>query len=171
VLVAVPAAIFASCFVADVAAGTGFRLVRAAVQRRAAFGVMVTTCVIAVITASWAGGISSLRMAQAARASASQQADLRAGAWLGTHGGGQVLMEVSGNEAVAFAVPPGQVIDETSGGLWQSALRDPMSGGIRWIYMRRSDDVWNQLHGSAELSGYVRVYSSPDRSIYERHRP
>jgi len=176
VLVVLPAAIFAGYFTGDLAARAG-HFFRAVAGLQAAAAVTMAVCAIAVIAltaASWTDGIGSLRAARAARASASQQADLAAGAWLRAHavaGGGQVLMELSGNETVAFAVPSGQVVDEASSGLWQSALRAPVSHGIGWIYMRRSDDVWNWLHGSAWLSRYVLVYSAPDRRIYERPRP
>ncbi len=174
-LVVLPAAMFAGCFAGDLAARAG-RFFRAVAGLQAAAAVTMAVCataVIALTAASWAGGIGSLRAARAAQASASRQADLAAGAWLRAHaaGGGQVLMEVSGNEAVAFAVPSGQVVDEASSGLWQPALRAPLSHGIGWIYMRRSDDVWNRLHGSAWLSRYVLVYSAPDRRIYERRHP
>jgi hypothetical protein len=127
--------------------------------------------VTAITAVGWVGGIGSLRAARAAHASAGQQADLQVGAWLRAHvGGGRVLMELSANEAAAFAVPPGQVVDEASNGWWEQALRDPWSHRIRWIYMRRSDDVWNRLHGSAGPPGYVLAYSTPDRRIYERQR-
>jgi hypothetical protein len=188
VLVVLPAAVFAGYFAADLAMHAAARVFRAAIQLRTANGqlpntgqlrkvtaVAVAVCAIAVLAvtaASWAGGTSSLRTARAARASASQQADLAAGAWLREHaGGGQVLMEVSGNEAVAFTVPASQVVDETSIGLWQPALRDPLSRGVRWIYMRRSDVVWNRLQGTAMLSRYLLVYSGPDRRVYERTNP
>jgi hypothetical protein len=168
VLVVLPAAIFAGYFAGDLAPRAA-RFGPAAAGPRTAAAVTMAVCAIAVVVAGWAGGIGSLRAAQAVKASASQQADLAAGAWLRAHaaGGGHVLMELSGNEAVAFAVPPGQVVDEASG-LWPSALRTPLSHGIRWIYMRRSDDVWTWLRGSAGLSRYVLVYSASDRRIYER---
>ena len=167
VLVVLPAALFAGYFAEDLASGAA-RYFRAAAVTAAVCAIAVT----AVAAASWAGGVGSLRAARTAHAGSGQQADLRAGAWLRMHAGGrQVLMELSGNEAVAFALPPGQVIDEASNGLWQPALGDPASRGIGWIYMRRSDEVWNRLRGSSGLSGYVLVYSAPDRRIYERQRP
>jgi hypothetical protein len=168
VLVVLPAAIFASYTAADLATHAA---------GRKTVTVMATVCAIAVIAvtaASWAGGVGSLRAAQAVQASASHQADLAAGAWFRAHtsgtraGGDQVLMEMSGNEAVAFAIPAGQVVDEAGRGVWLSALSDPLSHGVGWIYMRRSDDVWNRLQGSVALSHYALVYSSPDRRIYER---
>jgi hypothetical protein len=55
--------------------------------------------------------------------------------------------------------------------LWQPALSDPLSRGVRWIYMRRSDAVWNRLQGTAMLSRYLLVYSGPDRRVYERTNP
>ncbi len=166
VLVVLPAALFAGYFAEDLAAGAA-RFFRAAAVTAAVCAIAVT----AVAAASWAGGVGSLRAARTAHTGSGQQADLRAGAWLRMHAGGrQVLMELSGNEAVAFALPPGQIIDEASNGLWQPALGDPASRGIGWIYMRRSDEVWNRLHGSSGLSGYVLVYSAPDRRIYERQR-
>jgi hypothetical protein len=167
VLVVLPAALFAGYAAADLAANAA---------GRKTVTITATVCAIAVIAvtaASWAGGAGSLRAAQAVQAGPGQQADLAAGAWLrartsGMHAGGQVLMEMSGNEAVAFAIPAVQVVDEAGRGGWLSALSDPMSHGIGWIYMRRSDDVWSRLQGSVALSRYVLVYSSPDRRIYER---
>jgi Glycosyl transferase family 2 len=172
VLVVLPAAVFTGYLAWDVAAALAAPFLRAGARLRTAAAVTAAVCAVvavAVTAVGWAGGIGSLRAAGAARASASQQAGLTAGTWLRAHAsGGQVLMELSGNEAVAFPVPPGQVVDETSGGRWQRALRDPRSSGIQWICMRRHDDVWNRLHGSAELARYALVYSSPDRLIYER---
>jgi hypothetical protein len=171
VLVVLPAAMFAGYFAEDLAVGA-VRYFRAAANVRMAATVAVAAVVVTAITAAgWVGGIGSLRAARAAHASAGQQADLQVGAWLRAHvGGGRVLMELSANEAAAFAVPPGQVVDEASNGWWEQALRDPWSHRIRWIYMRRSDDVWNRLHGSAGPPGYVLAYSTPDRRIYERQR-
>jgi Glycosyl transferase family 2 len=169
VLVVLPAATFAGYLAADVASAAAVRFPRTPTRLRAAAPAVCAIAAVAVTAAAWAGGIGSLHAARAARASASQQADLAAGAWLRAHaGGGQVLMELAGNEAVAFAVPPGQVVDETSGGLWQPTLGDPLSRDIRWIYMSHNDGVWNRLHGSAELSRYAPVYVGPGRLIYER---
>jgi hypothetical protein len=132
-------------------------------------------CCAVAASVAWtaAGGIDTLREAEAIKGSASQQAAAQAGAWLSRHyTGGRVLMESSGNETATFDshIPTGQIIYEGSSGQWQAALSDPASASIRWIYMRRNagdpDDVWRSLQASSQLSRYALVYSDPDQLIY-----
>jgi hypothetical protein len=119
------------------------------------------------------GGIDTLKEPQAYQASASQQANDHAAAWLrGHYHGGRVLMESFGNEAVTFEshVPLGAIIYEGSYRQWQPALRDPLGHGIGWIYMRRTpgdtDQVFQMLHNSQKLRSYRLVYADPNRLIY-----
>jgi putative flippase GtrA len=119
-------------------------------------------------------GVDTLREPEAFQTSASQLAENQAAEWLQKHySGGKVLMESFGNEAVTFEsqIPVGSIIYEGSYRQWQPALRDPLAQGIRWIYMRRApggtDEVWQALHGSAELSHYSLVYATPDQLIYQ----
>jgi hypothetical protein len=127
----------------------------------------------AAVAVVWLGGINTLTEPRAFRASASEHANARAGMWLrGHYSGGEILMESYGNETVTFdsRISASQIIYEGSLRQWQPALRDPISRGIRWIYMRRApgdqDGVWRALHGSKELAGYALVYADPDRLIY-----
>jgi hypothetical protein len=84
--------------------------------------------------------------------------------------GGLLLMQGFGNEYASFAsrVPIGQTIYEGSYRLWAPALQNPAGCGISWIYMSRSstDEVWQSLHGSPQLSSYVLVYDDGARMIY-----
>ena len=119
------------------------------------------------------GGIDTLMEPEAFQASSNQLADNQAAAWLHKHyNGGKVLMESFGNEAVTFEsqIPIESIIYEGSYRQWQPALRDPLAQGIRWIYMRGApggtDEVWQALHGSTELSHYSPVYATPDQLIY-----
>jgi glycosyltransferase involved in cell wall biosynthesis len=123
------------------------------------------------------GGIDTLKEPQSYQASASQQANDHAAAWLrGHYRGGKVLMESFGNEAVTFEsrVPLGAIIYEGSYRQWQPALHDPLGHGIRWIYMRRTpgdaDQVYRVLHDSQELRAYSLVYADKDRLIYRERR-
>jgi hypothetical protein len=122
------------------------------------------------------GGIATLTEAQVFQASATQRADVRAGAWFRAHyDGGRVLMESFGNETATFdsRIPLSSVIYEGSYRQWSPALHDPVGHGIRWIYMRRTpgdaDQVWRLLHGHPELAHYALVYQDPDRLIYAYH--
>jgi hypothetical protein len=139
-----------------------------------AAGYATLCCAVAVATGTIvAGGIDTLKEPQAYQASASQQANFRAAAWLrGHYHGGEVLMESFGNETVTFEsrIPLSAVIYEGSYRQWRPALRDPVAHRIRWIYMRRTpgdtDQVWRLLHDGAELDRYSLVYADPDRLIY-----
>jgi hypothetical protein len=111
-------------------------------------------------------GAGTLRAAHAVRATPAQQAQATAGAWLRAHAlTGQVFMQLSGNETVAFALPASQVVTENSPAAWQAALHSPVA---RWIYMRHGDLVWNALHGS--LSQYVLAEAGPGFRVYERRQ-
>jgi hypothetical protein len=83
-------------------------------------------------------------------------------------------MESFGNETVTFGsrIPLGQVVYEGSFRQWEPDLAHPAGHGIRWIYMRQTpgsqDQVYRQLHGSAELAGYRLMYHDAARLIYER---
>lgn len=85
--------------------------------------------------------------------------------------GGRVLMQGFGNEYASFAsrVPIGETIYEGSYRIWDRALKDPSAQGIAWIYMSRSatDQVYQSLHGSAELNSYVLVFDDGVRMIYQ----
>jgi putative flippase GtrA len=140
---------------------------------RSAGYVALCCAVVATSALIVRGGIDTLAEPETFQASASQLADNQAAAWLQKHySGGKVLMESFGNEAVTFEsrIPIGSIIYEGSYRQWQPALRDPLAQGIRWIYMRRApdgtDEVWQALHGSDQLSHYSLVYATPDQLIY-----
>jgi Glycosyl transferase family 2/Dolichyl-phosphate-mannose-protein mannosyltransferase len=170
-----PVAIFAGYLAVAVQryAGRPNRASRAGTLGRTV-GIAALCCAVAASVATVAaGGIDTLKEAQAIGVSASVQADARAGAWLRSHySGGWVLMESAGNQTATFDshIPVGQILYEGSPRQWQSALRHPASHGMRWIYMRRTpgypDDVWRSLHTSPELSRYVLVYAATDQLIY-----
>jgi hypothetical protein len=119
-------------------------------------------------------GVATLQEARAFHASQTQRSNVLAAAWLQAHyDHGQVLMESFGNETVSFEsrIPSDVVIYEGSFRRWEPALADPVAAGIRWIYMRQTpgvqDDVWNRLHSSDQLGSYRLVYQDPDRLVYE----
>jgi hypothetical protein len=121
------------------------------------------------------GGIDTLTEAVTFRSAPAEQANAAAALWLRSHyNGGKVLMESFGNETVTFAsrIPLGQIVYEGSFRQWGPDLAQPMSHGIRWIYMRRTpgnqDQVFRRLAGTAQLASYRLVYETPERLIYER---
>jgi hypothetical protein len=108
------------------------------------------------------------------RATPAEQANAVAARWLREHyNGGKVLMESFGNETVTFSsgIPLGEVVYEGSFRQWYPDLAHPVEHDIRWIYMRQTpgsqDQVYRQLHGSAELADYRLVYQDSARLIYE----
>jgi hypothetical protein len=121
-------------------------------------------------------GTATEAEATAFRASDSEQANLRASAWLRRHyDGGLVLMESFGNESVTFGsqIPTERIVYEGSFRMWEPALDHPARHGIRWVYLRTTpgseDDTAQALAGTPELEdGYVLVYEDADRQIYRR---
>jgi Glycosyl transferase family 2 len=170
VAVALPAALFSGYIAVAVQHLAGAQ--RRASRQTTGYA-LLGIVVAAVLALTFFVGSGVLREAKAADGSAAAQADARAGAWLGAHyRGGLILMQSAGNEPVLFdsRVPLGQIVDEDSSGQWQRALANPAADDIRWIYMRRPrggpDAVWLALHGRTRLVRYTVVYSDRDRVIY-----
>lgn len=123
-------------------------------------------------------GTATLTEATNFRATQAEQANTTAANWLRSHyDDGKVLMESFGNETVTFGshIPLNQIVYEGSFRQWGPDLADPVGHGIRWIYMRQApgnqDQVYQRLHGTAELHGYHLVYRDPARLIYRRDAP
>jgi hypothetical protein len=123
-------------------------------------------------------GTATLTEATDFRATPAEQANTTAANWLKSHyDGGKVLMESFGNETVTFGshIPLNQIVYEGSFRQWGPDLADPAGHGIRWIYMRQApgnqDQVYQRLHGTADLHGYHLVYRDPARLIYRRNAP
>ena len=89
---------------------------------------------------------------------------------------GLVLMELSGNEGVVFGsrIPGNRHVYEGNFRVWESALADPVSNDITWIYMRATqgeqDQVWRRLHDREELLRcyYLAYQHEPHHVIYHR---
>lgn len=130
----------------------------------------------ALVCALGTPGVATLAEAQAFRASAAEQANTVAAAWLRAHyDGGLMLMESFGNESVTFesAIPTQNIVYEGSFRMWQPDLQDPAAHGVRWIYLRTTpgqpDDTDLALKGNPELTNdYELVYQDSDRSVYRR---
>jgi putative flippase GtrA len=84
--------------------------------------------------------------------------------------GGLVLMELWGNEAVAYkAVPVNEIVWEGSNGLWKPALRSPIHNGIEVIVARCSDPIPDIVCTSinpGEMSHYRRAWTNGVYSIF-----
>jgi hypothetical protein len=156
-LVLLPAALFSGYFADSLASELWPRAVQ------------LTACALvaaAVVAGGWETGVWTLR--QATQVTAAQRGEAEAADWLRVHAdAGQVVMQLYGNETVAFALPASRVVTENSPGTWPAALREPAA---RWIYMRQGDLVWNALHGSQALSGYVLADAGPGFRVYERRQ-
>jgi putative flippase GtrA len=168
-LMVLPAAIFMSFLVTAVTDGTSRTWLR-----RGAFAVLVLAGAAGALLVA-RGGVDTLTEAVTFRAAPAEQANAAAAAWLRSHySGGKVLMESFGNETVTFGsrILLGEIVYEGSFRQWEPDLAHPGSHGIRWIYMRQTpggqDQVYRQLHGSAQLAGYRLVYHDAARLIYER---
>jgi hypothetical protein len=167
-LMVLPAAIFTGFLVTAVSNNSRIWL------RRGVFAALIAgaaACAGLVLH----GGIDTLKEAATFRATSAERANASAAHWLRSHyDGGKVLMESFGNETVTFGshIPLGQIVYEGSFQQWGPDLADPASRGIRWIYMRQTpgsqDQVFDRLHGSAQLVGYRLVYQDPGRLIYEK---
>lgn len=89
---------------------------------------------------------------------------------------GLVLMELSGNEGVVFGsrIPGNRHVYEGNFRIWESALADPVSNDIAWIYMRttkgKEDQVWQRLHDQPGflLCYYAAYQDEPHHVIYHR---
>ncbi|MGO8957335.1 MAG: glycosyltransferase family 2 protein [Streptosporangiaceae bacterium] len=120
------------------------------------------------------GGIDTYIEAKNFRSSPIQRAETAVGLWLQSHyTGGKVLMESFGNETATYSsrLPLGNVIYEGSFRQWQPALADPVSHGIRWIFMRdipgNHDEVYTTLYGTAKLDDYQLVYDHGGERVYK----
>jgi hypothetical protein len=139
----------------------------ALVARTALAGAVAASVLIVPGTATLAEPVAYLR-------SKGGQIDMGSASWLRAHyDGGTVLMQNFGNELVTFSsrLPLGKVIYEGSFRMWEPALADPATHGVRWIYMRSSkgaeDGVYQALYGTAQLrDGYQLLYQDADRLIY-----
>lgn len=168
-LMVLPTAIFMSFLATAVTDSTS-----RAWLRRGAFAVLAVAAVAGAGLVA-RGGVDTLTEAVVFRAAPAEHANTVAARWLRSHyDGGKMLMESFGNETVTFAsrISLSEIVYEGSFRQWQPDLANPARHGIRWIYMRQTpgsqDQVFRQLHGSAQLAGYRLVYHDAQRLIYER---
>jgi hypothetical protein len=76
------------------------------------------------------------------------------------YSGGMVLMEVFGNEHIAFHLPADQLVYEGTSGRWLPALRNPAASHISWVIARcgGKPDMLCSALGTSRLNDYQLVY-------------
>jgi len=113
---------------------------------------------------------------EASQENYAQRYQAQAADYLVNHTNGMILINLVGNERVAFPVL-NRVIYEGSKGptgpLWPLALKNPSGEGIETIVMRDggasgTDLVYDGLHNSPTLKGYRKVYTNADYEILVR---
>lgn len=104
-----------------------------------------------------------------------QSVQAQTGDFLKAHTTGPVLINLVGNERVAFPILDRVIYEGTKIGqtnIWTLALRDPHAVEAQVIVMRNSpehgaDDTYFALHGKPALAGYQLIYSNVDYTVYE----
>ena len=103
----------------------------------------------------------------------SQEFQIEAGAFLLHHTSGPVMVNLVGNERVAFKALDRVIYEGTKEGstnIWKKALADPRSVGARVLVMRNSatrgvDQVYYFLASWPGLSAYHVVFTNPEYTI------
>lgn len=101
-------------------------------------------------------------MREAAEDFNAQSMQPRTGDFLKTHTTGPVLINLVGNERVAFPILDRVIYEGSKSGqtnIWTLALRDPRAAGAHVIVMRNSpqhgaDETYFALHDKPALAGY-----------------
>lgn len=103
-----------------------------------------------------------------------QQSQADVGSFISAHTTGPILVNLVGNERVAFPNLNRVVYEGTkdkAGNVWTRALADPRSVGARVIVMRHSatrgtDKVYDALKNWTGLSAYRVVFSNAEYTVY-----
>ncbi len=104
-----------------------------------------------------------------------QRTQAEVGDFLDRQTTGPILLNLVGNERVAFPVIDRVIYEGTRQdrvNIWASALRDPRAVGAAIVVMRTSakhgvDDVYTALHDSPAMAGYHLVFTNDDYTIYQ----
>ena len=104
-----------------------------------------------------------------------QESQTDVGDFLARQTSGPILLNLVGNERLAFPVIDRVIYEGTRDGrvnVWSSALRDPRTVGATIVVMRasgkkRADDVYTALHDSPAMAAYHEVYANGDFKIYQ----
>ncbi len=142
------------------------------------FAVAASLVAIIGVTAISANAFAHHRLAtvqEAAEDFNAQSMQARTGDFLKAHTTGPVLINLVGNERVAFPILDRVIYEGSKSGqtnIWTAALRDPHAVGADVIVMRNSpqhgaDETYLTLHGKPALASYQMIYSNIDYSVYQ----
>jgi hypothetical protein len=142
--------------------------------------VLAASLVVAVGLATlFAGTLGQHRVvtAQEAMEDFSAQANqAQVGDFLQQRTTGPILLNLVGNERVAFPVLDRVIYEGTKSGrknVWSAALRDPRAVGAHIVLMRHSsergeDEVYAALHDSVATSpAYRQIFKNADYTVYQ----
>ena len=104
-----------------------------------------------------------------------QAVQAQAGEFLQTHTTGPIMLNLVGNERVAFPVLDRVIYEGTKMGqtnIWKQALRDPRSVDAHIVLMRKSDqhgndDVYIALHDTPQMGAYHQIFANADYIVYQ----
>jgi uncharacterized membrane protein YfcA len=104
-----------------------------------------------------------------------QSVQAQTGAFLERHTTGPILLNLVGNERVAFPVLDRVIYEGTSSrhaNIWLSALRDPRSVGANIVLMRNSgehgsDDVYAALNNRPAMAAYHVIFKNYEYTVYQ----
>jgi hypothetical protein len=148
----------------------------ARLPRRTVLAASVLTIVGLAALSANAFRTHSLVTAQEAKEElVSQQDQIDVGDFLERHTTGPILLNLVGNERVAFPVLDRVIYEGTKEGrqnIWQEALRSPRAVGARIVLMRAQgpngpDKVYAALHGASGMAGYREIYHGNGYFVYE----
>jgi hypothetical protein len=104
-----------------------------------------------------------------------QRSQVEVGVFLDRQTTGPILLNLVGNERVAFPVIDRVIYEGTREdrvNIWSSALLDPQGVGAAIVVMRTAgrlgpDDVYAALHDSPEMAAYREVFANDEYKVYQ----
>jgi hypothetical protein len=143
--------------------------------RRLAIGAAVLlTLGVSVASANTFRQHNLVTVEEAALDLVDQNTQAATGDFLQHHTTGPILLNLVGNERVAFPVIDRVIYEGTrqaKTNIWRSALQNPQAVGATIVVMRTSvahgaDDVYTALNGSPALAAYHVLLANDDYTVY-----
>jgi hypothetical protein len=144
-------------------------------RRLAVAGSALAIIVFAAISANAFRQHSIVTAREAADDAAAQSVQAEVGEFLELHTAGPIMVNMVGNERVAFQVLDRVIYEGTKSGrtnIWRQALDDPRSVGAQLVLMRSSgehgsDEVYSKLHDAPAMSAYHVIFSNDEYTVYQ----
>jgi len=155
----------------------GYLLTRVPARFSVAAGA-VATAVLVLLSANTFRLNNIVTVAEAEQDLVDQSVQAATSEFLAQHTEGPILINLVGNERVAFGVLDRVIYEGSREGktnVWTTALRDPRAVGAEVVVMRSStlhgqDDVYTALNGSPAMAAYRVVLTNTDYKVYQLHK-